>query len=102
MAFLYLSYDLPAEDRIERYAEVALQIVRDLRTVEGFKGITGLRTADHQSPEVVVIVEFESEDQVRGMLYGTFIAGQFKRLRQCGCTNLMARLYYASPIIPRA
>lgn len=102
MAFLYMSFDLPPEDRIDRYAEVALQIVRDLRTVPGFKAITGLRSPDHQSPEVVVVIEFEDEEQVRGMLYGTFIEGEFKRLRQCGCTNLAARLYRASPIIPRA
>ncbi len=101
MAYACATYDLPPASRMDDYAELALRILNQFRLAEGIVHAIGMRSVDCTSPQVAVILEYETLDQAKALLDRGLVAEQLRRLRVAGCANIQFRIFDASPLMAR-
>ncbi|MEQ8968593.1 MAG: hypothetical protein RID91_22430 [Azospirillaceae bacterium] len=101
MAYLLITYDLPPTDRMFRYSEEALVLLRHFADTPGYVRVIGMRAPDNSSPSAVVAFEYDTLDHARAAHDSKRFAEDIQSLRDLGCTDITVRVLDQSPLIPR-
>jgi heme-degrading monooxygenase HmoA len=100
MAAIVITYDLPPADQVEEYAKWALDTVQNIHLkLPGIKEVRGYRDPLRNTPQVMVIYEFDSLDSAIEYMRSETYAQVFTGAEAKGCKNLVARLLDTSPVL---
>lgn len=102
MAMVSLTYDLPTRaSDLKAYKSKAKAWI-DLNMAQpGAREFRGHRSATGTTPQVVIQTEFDSLSTAAGWAGSAAFRGLIGEMRKVGCSNLTARVWDASPILPQ-
>ncbi|MFC1538133.1 hypothetical protein ACFL6H_01800 [Candidatus Latescibacterota bacterium] len=107
MALITVNWDLPPEEKMDKYKEKAFitheerpSWITNVMKQKGFKELRAYRNPYHTTPQVLIFCEFNNLDScmkyIESKDYTTFIS----ELREVGCTNISAQFWGTSPMVP--
>jgi heme-degrading monooxygenase HmoA len=100
MAAIAITYDLPTAEQVEEYARWALDTVKNVHLKQpGLVEVRAYRDPLLNSPQVLVLYEFDTLDSAVQYMNSDVYARIHKEAQQKGCKNLTARLLNTSPVL---
>lgn len=100
MAALVVAYDLPAADQIEAYNKWAYNTAYEVQIkLPGMQEIRAYRDPLRNSPQVLVIYEFDTLDAAVHYMHSETYLRIHGEATAHGCRNLTARLFETSPVL---
>ncbi len=101
MALGILAWDLPPAEQMEAYNKKAgTELIPTILKQPGLKEFRAYRNPYGTTPQVVTHAEFDSLESWLKFIQSEDYAAIVARLRALGCTNLVAEVWGASPLVP--